>query len=168
MPQRGPWRDQLQQIGEFVDRTFASLALRRETLGEFTTVTLAALLEHDEITQQDAAIAADAVGHNFTLVEELVEVGATHSETLRGLAWTEHSQRGNSGEVIAGAHAIDHALQEITHLGTDAVAANSSSASICSAGIPSVWMVFMRPILSHLDDTNALDVTDESTLGRAE
>lgn len=120
MPQWGPRRDQLQQIGEFVDRTLASLALRRETLGEFTTIALAALLEHDEITQQDAAIAADAVGHNFTLVEELVEVGATYSETLRGLARTEHSLRGNSGEVIAGAHAIDHALQEITHLGTDA------------------------------------------------
>ena len=48
------------------------LALRCEALGELATVTLAASFECDKVAQRDPAVTADAVEHDFALVEELV------------------------------------------------------------------------------------------------
>ncbi len=72
MPQRQCDKDRLQQIGELVDGAFIGAVLCSKALCEFATVALAASFERDKVAQRDTAVAADAVEHDFALVEELI------------------------------------------------------------------------------------------------
>src|SRR5271155_1762385 len=102
-----------QAVSDFVDRSGQGLVLRRESLCELTAVTLALSLESGQVFEFDAAITANAVGHDLTSIQELVQVRTTHAKTLSGLARSEHGRSGGDCEIAAITHATAEAQQHI-------------------------------------------------------
>lgn len=61
-----------EKIGDLCDCAGAGGVLVGEAFGEFAAVAVTLCLEDEQVARVDAAIAADAMEHDFAFIEELV------------------------------------------------------------------------------------------------
>lgn len=80
-----------------------------ESLGKLATVALALHFELEQIVDADAAIAANAIEQDLSAVEELVEMSATHAESLSCLTRGDGLRAVNDNDFVAVAHAATQA-----------------------------------------------------------
>jgi hypothetical protein len=94
-----------EKIGDLVGCGRSGLALVGETLGKLATVALTLLLKLNEIMHPDATVTADSVKDDLAAIEELVEVGAAHTESFSGLTRRERAGAVDDDDLIAFADA---------------------------------------------------------------
>jgi len=115
-------RPHSEEISHLINGGIAGGTLLRETFGKLATITLALLLEHDEIRDTDATITTDAVRHDLAPIQQLVQVRSAHPETLGGLSRGQRDRRGfDHGEVRALTDAAAHTEQHVSQLGSGSI-----------------------------------------------
>lgn len=105
-----------QKFGDLVDCAVASLLLVGKALGEFTPVLLASSLKRHEVSESYPPVASNAVGHDFSSIEDLVEVTATDSEVGSRLVRSESCFAADDADLCAPAEAIGEAHENFLEL----------------------------------------------------
>lgn len=110
-----------EEVCDLVDHIAAGLALLRKTLSKPAAVTLALLLERDKIGDANAAVTSDAVRHDLASIQQLVQMGAAHAQTLGNLGRSEGGGVLSDNKIDTLTDAAAHREQHITQLGTGGV-----------------------------------------------